>query len=79
MVENGGNNKYITRPNGTFFINHCDNDVVVQTQAAYSNWVSLASGQQVPVAPHKAVAEASKIGHDRRVSCCYAWMAERTH
>ena len=33
----------------------------------------------LPVVPHKAVAEVSKIGHVGEVSCCDAWMAERFH
>jgi hypothetical protein len=34
------------------------------------------------VGPHKAVAEVSRIGnreHIGKVTCCDAWMAERTH
>ena len=34
---------------------------------------------KIPVVPHKAVAEVSKIGHYRRGELCEAWMAERTH
>ena len=29
----------------------------------------------IPVVPHKAVAEVSKIGRKAKVSCCDAWMA----
>ena len=32
---------------------------------------------RLPVVLHKAVAEVSRIGQYREVSCCDAWMAER--
>ena len=38
-------------------------------------------GNMLPIVPHEAVAEISKIGNYRRgeVSCCVAWRAKRIH
>ena len=33
----------------------------------------------LPVVPHKAVAEVSKIGHEKEIGCCEARMSERKH
>jgi hypothetical protein len=35
--------------------------------------------KKIPIVPHKAVAEDSKIGNPWEVGCCESWMAGRTH